>query len=76
MSEKHCGDCRYCFPITKGEAATVTSHMSRYGRWQKVKSDVFKAILWALKSCGICAWQTKIVGKDDEGCEEHWRDKQ
>lgn len=75
MSEKFCGDCRYCFPITKGEAEMVTSHMSRYGRWQHVRSSVFKAVAWALKCCGICAWQTKIVGKDDEGCDEHWREK-
>lgn len=74
MSERYCEDCRYCFPITKGEVKKVTDHMSRYGRWRKVKSDVLKAIAWALKGCGICAWEMKIVGKDDEGCEEHWRE--
>lgn len=75
MSKRCCADCRYCLPITKDEAETVVSHMSRAGRLRHVRSDVLKALLWALSQCGICAWQTKIVGKDDEGCEEHWRDE-
>jgi hypothetical protein len=49
--------------------------MGLYGRWQRWRSEVLRAIGQALGECGICAWQTSIVGKDDDACEEYWREK-
>jgi len=75
MSRKICcEDCRHCFPITKGEANTVCRKISIYGL-QDVIRKVRLAVAYALKHCGICAWEMRIVGLDDEACEEHWRDK-
>lgn len=66
---RRCETCELMRGISTNEAVSICNALPMVGAWQRWRAQIIKAIGYALKQHGICAYKLEIVDKISPACE-------
>lgn len=67
-----CMHCGHCTPVDGGQCNLVATRLTPYGRWQRYRQEVVKAMGDALRRFGVCEVRCGLVDLLDLPCGHFW----